>query len=99
MAEAPELVINLIFGRWRSQILYAGAALGVFDHLAEDRATSAATLAPQIRADPALPPTGSLGRSPRSVCLQTRPKRFPPYRSRRALAEGSSALAARDGIA
>ena len=54
MAEAPELVIDLIFGRWRSQILYAGAALGVFDHLAEDRATGAATLAPQIRADPAL---------------------------------------------
>jgi hypothetical protein len=54
MAEAPEQVIDLIFGRWRSQILYAGVALGVFDHLAEDRATGAATLAPQIRADPAL---------------------------------------------
>ncbi|SRR6266851_341796 len=54
MAEAPEQVIDLIFGRWPSQILYAGAALGVFDHLAEDRATGAAALAPQIRADPAL---------------------------------------------
>jgi hypothetical protein len=54
MAEAPELVIDLIFGRWRSQILHAGVALGVFDHLAEDRATGAAALAPQIRADSAL---------------------------------------------
>jgi hypothetical protein len=54
MAEAPEQVIDLIFGRWRSQILYAGAALGVFDHLAQDRVTGAAALAPQIRADPAL---------------------------------------------
>ena len=27
-------VIDLIFGRWRSQILYAGVKLGVFDALA-----------------------------------------------------------------
>lgn len=27
-------VIDLIFGRWRSQILYAGVQLGVFDALA-----------------------------------------------------------------
>ena len=27
MAHAPELVFNLIFGRWRSQTLYAGAAI------------------------------------------------------------------------
>jgi len=33
---------------WRSQILYAGAALGVFDHLQEDQATIAPALAPQI---------------------------------------------------
>ena len=42
MTSAPELVIELIFGRWRSQILYAGAALGVFDQLAENRATGGA---------------------------------------------------------
>jgi hypothetical protein len=30
MTSPPEHVIELIFGRWRSQILYAGAALGVF---------------------------------------------------------------------
>lgn len=54
MAGAPEQVIDLIFGRWRSQILYAGVALGVFDHLQEDQATTAPALAPQIGADPAL---------------------------------------------
>ena len=27
MAHAPELLFNLIFGRWRSQTLYAGAAI------------------------------------------------------------------------
>lgn len=54
MTGAPEQVINLIFGRWRSQVLYAGAALGVFDHLGEDRAASAAALAPRVGADPAL---------------------------------------------
>jgi ubiquinone/menaquinone biosynthesis C-methylase UbiE len=54
MASAPEHVIDLIFGRWRSQILYAGAALGVFDQLGEDQAMSAAALAPAVGADPAL---------------------------------------------
>jgi len=54
MASAPEHVIELIFGRWRSQILYAGAALGVFDHLFEDRAVDAPALAPRVGADPAL---------------------------------------------
>jgi hypothetical protein len=33
MPTAPEQVIDLIFGRWRSQILAAGAELGVFDQL------------------------------------------------------------------
>ncbi len=54
MPSAPELVIDLIFGRWRSQILYAGAALGVFDHLDQDETVGAAALAPQVGADPAL---------------------------------------------
>jgi hypothetical protein len=34
MEEASAKVIDLIFGRWRSQILYAGVKLGVFDALA-----------------------------------------------------------------
>lgn len=54
MAGAPDHVIDLIFGRWRSQILYAGAALGVFDHLSEGGAASAEALAPKVGADPAL---------------------------------------------
>jgi hypothetical protein len=54
MTSPPEHVIELIFGRWRSQILYAGAALGVFDHLAENRAIDARVLARQVGADPAL---------------------------------------------
>ena len=54
MPSPPELVIDLIFGRWRSQILYAGAALGVFDHLGGDEAVGAAALAPMVGADPAL---------------------------------------------
>jgi hypothetical protein len=54
MASAPEQVIDLIFGRWRSQILYAGAALGVFDHLSEDETTAATALAPKVAADPKL---------------------------------------------
>ncbi len=38
----------MIFGRWRSQILYAGAALGVFDHLATGEAKNAETLAAEL---------------------------------------------------
>jgi hypothetical protein len=34
MDDASAKVIDLIFGRWRSQILYAGVKLGVFDTLA-----------------------------------------------------------------
>ena len=34
MDDASGKVIDLIFGRWRSQILYAGVQLGVFDALA-----------------------------------------------------------------
>ena len=53
MTSPPEHVIELIFGHWRSQILYAGAELGVFDRLAENRTTAASALAPQVGADPA----------------------------------------------
>jgi predicted transcriptional regulator len=53
MAHAPELVFDLIFGRWRSQILYSGAALGVFDQLS-NHPTTAAEVAKKINADPAM---------------------------------------------
>ena len=54
MAEPMEQLLDLIFGRWRSQILYAGAALGVFDRLTAEGATSAAAVAPEVGADAAL---------------------------------------------
>ena len=53
MSDAPALVFDLIFGRWRSQTLYAGAALGVFDQLS-DQPTTAATVAEIVHADPAM---------------------------------------------
>lgn len=34
MDDASAKVVDLIFGRWRSQILYTGVKLGVFDALA-----------------------------------------------------------------
>ena len=54
MAGASEQVVDLIFGRWRSQILYAGTGLGVFDHLAGDRETEAVIVARKVEADPDL---------------------------------------------
>ncbi len=48
MDGAADRIVDLIFGRWRSQILYAGAALGVFDHLASAEAKDAETLAAEI---------------------------------------------------
>ena len=53
MSDAPALVFDLIFGRWRSQTLYAGAALGVFDQLS-DQPMTAATVAEIVQADPAM---------------------------------------------
>ena len=47
---AGERVIDLIFGRWRSQILYAGVKLGVFDALASGPA-SAARVASELEVD------------------------------------------------
>jgi DNA-binding transcriptional ArsR family regulator len=35
MADPADVVMELIFGRWRSQILYAGVELGVFEVLVE----------------------------------------------------------------
>jgi hypothetical protein len=47
-------VADLILGRWRSQILHAGVELGVFEQLPDGATHSAATLAGEIGADPAL---------------------------------------------
>src|SRR5215207_6076909 len=53
MSDIQQEVIDLIFGRWRSQILYAGVKLGVVDALA-GRAASAATVAEQLGLDAGL---------------------------------------------
>jgi O-methyltransferase domain/Dimerisation domain len=54
MNPAADQVMDLIFGRWRSQILSAGTELGIFDRLDKQRAKTAETLAPEIKTDPAL---------------------------------------------
>jgi O-methyltransferase domain/Dimerisation domain len=50
---AQEKVLDLIFGRWRSQILYAGVKLGIFDALGAGPKTAAVT-ARELGLDPAL---------------------------------------------
>ncbi len=47
-------VTSLIFGRWRSQILYAAAELRLFDHLDRNRRQSAGVVAERARLDPGL---------------------------------------------
>ena len=45
---AADRVTDLIFGRWRSQTLYAGAELGIFDHLAKNQPKNAEVLAAEL---------------------------------------------------
>lgn len=51
---AVDHVVDLIFGRWRSQILNAGAALDAFAHLKPDQDRAAAGVASKIGTDPAM---------------------------------------------
>src|SRR6266568_4896803 len=51
MPDVAQHVVDLIFGRWRSQTLYAGVALGVFDYLADDRDKPVGFLAGEVGAD------------------------------------------------
>ena len=53
MTDAHAHVLEMIFGRWRSQILYAGVKLGIFEALAQGR-KAASQIAEQLRIDPAL---------------------------------------------
>ncbi len=53
MDDANAKVLDLIFGRWRSQILYAGVTLGVFDALASGP-RSAVRVASTIEVDAGL---------------------------------------------
>lgn len=50
---SKEKVLDIIFGRWRSQILYAGVKLGVFDALREGP-QQATTVATTLALDPTL---------------------------------------------
>jgi hypothetical protein len=54
MTDSIEQVMDLIFGRWRSQTRYVGAELGVFDHLDRTIAKEAASLAEEMKVDAAL---------------------------------------------
>src|ERR1700709_2437149 len=47
-------VIDVINGRWRSQILHAGVELGVFEQLPDHAALTAESIAHECGADPAL---------------------------------------------
>ena len=53
MDDAGEKVIDLIFGRWRSQILYTGVKLGIFDALVSGPA-SAVHVASELKVDAGL---------------------------------------------
>ena len=54
MPAALDHVVDLIFGRWRSQILYAGVVLDIFAHLRPDTHRMAAAVANEIGADPTM---------------------------------------------
>jgi hypothetical protein len=53
MPDPQSCVMDLIFGRWRSQILYTGVKLGIFDALA-DVPKSTAAIAEHLGLDPVL---------------------------------------------
>jgi hypothetical protein len=50
----PVDVPDIITGRWRSQVLHAGVALGVFEHLSDRVSQKAGDLASTIDTDPTL---------------------------------------------
>ena len=54
MNTAADQVMDLIFGRWRSQTLSAGTELGVFDHLDKRQAKTAETLAGEVPGEDAV---------------------------------------------
>ena len=47
-------VLEMIYGQWRSQILYAGVELGVFEHLPDDAPRNAESIAHEIGTEPVL---------------------------------------------
>ena len=53
MPDPQEKVLDIIFGRWRSQILYAGVKLGIFDAL-RNGPNNARAIAHELGLDPHL---------------------------------------------
>ncbi|HDR9588946.1 TPA: hydroxyneurosporene methyltransferase [Burkholderia stabilis] len=51
MEQAAKQVLDTLFGRWRSRILYAGTRLGVFDAVTTDVPASSAALAEALGVD------------------------------------------------
>jgi Dimerisation domain/O-methyltransferase domain len=51
---AADEVLDLIYGHWRSRILYAGVELGVFDHVARSGSKQAEAVAAEIGVDQTL---------------------------------------------
>ena len=51
MSDPADAVMDLVFGRWRSQILYAGVELGIFEALADGPRT-AREVADELELDP-----------------------------------------------
>jgi hypothetical protein len=49
---SPERIVDLIFGRWKSQILYCGVRLGIFEVLEEDSPKSCDNVARELILDP-----------------------------------------------
>ena len=96
MNDPSKIVEELIFGRWRSQILYAGVKLGVFDALGDASKTSS-DIAEVLRLDPAL--TYRLLRALASLGLlhEDTNRSFALHRLWRIPAGGSSADNARRG--
>jgi len=52
--EAVPAVLDLMTGRWRSQVLHAGVALGIYDALSASQSLPAKSIAAEIGADEAL---------------------------------------------
>ncbi|MBN3818589.1 hydroxyneurosporene methyltransferase [Paraburkholderia sp. Se-20369] len=51
MEHAAKVIVDTLFGRWRSRILYAGTRLGVFDAVTAHTHVPAATLAATLNVD------------------------------------------------
>ena len=52
--QAAPAILDLMTGRWRSQVLHAGVALGIYDALSISQSLPAKTIAAEIGADEAL---------------------------------------------